>query len=110
MPVSDSDISKLIRMIGGTDAFSDAELATIVATYPLDTGYDLNAAAAECWGLLAAKAAMGEERVTVDGATFDFGALLDKALKMQSHYSRQASATYTNYGAAGYTAREDVEP
>lgn len=109
MAVSDSDIVKLRQMTAeiDSDTFSDAELAQIIEEYPLTEGYDLNAAAAEVWGLKAAIAAMSEESVTVDGSRFDFGQLTEKALKMHDYYSRQAETQYSKYGSGSYL-RDDV--
>lgn len=100
MSVSADEISKLRRMTGeatGGD-YNDDELSAIIEDYPLTTGYDLNAAAAEVWSYKAALYASEPESFSADGKSFNFGELMRKAQKMQAHYASLASETYSPYG------------
>ena len=115
MAVSVMDINQVRRKAadpvpseGGQPDFNDGELAGIIAAFPLATGgYDLNAAAAEVWGLKAALFAGMEERVNLNGTIFDYGARMEKALQMQKVFSEQASDTYRQYGS-GQMTRDDI--
>jgi len=112
MSASASDISNLRMMVAEpTEAtYNDAALTTIIDKYPLDGGaYDLNAAAAEVWGLKAAGYVGMEERVSADGASFDYGALMEKALRMEKFYKARASSSYASYGTTT-VMRTDVDP
>ncbi len=109
MALNASQLVQLRRMIAdpAPGDFLDSELNTIAERYPLDGSYDLNAIAAEVWSFKAAAAAGEEERFTSDGKTFDYGAIQDKAIKMQKHYASLSSSAYSPYGA-GVMTREDI--
>ena len=113
MAVLDTDVMKLRRMIADPEPgeFDDAELMTAIATYPLTTAntYDLNAAARDLWEQKAALYAGKEERFTADGASFEYGSLFDKAMKMRMFYASKVSETYRSSGYAGLI-RDDVDP
>lgn len=111
MALSTNDLVRLRRMcadMSDTPEFYDSELATIAEQYPLDSGYDLNAAAAAVWELKAAQLVTAEESFSADGKQFHYGDLRKKALAMAEHYSRRASETYSRYGTV-QILRDDVD-
>jgi hypothetical protein len=109
MAPSADDLTRLRRMTAdpAPGDFSDSELSAALERYPLDSSYDFHAAAAEVWGLKAAAYAGEVERFSADGKSFDFGALQEKALKMQRYHSAHANDLYSEYGA-GQIMRNDI--
>jgi len=110
MAASASDIATLRRLVAdpAPGEFSDTELITIIETYPLTTGYDLNRAAADVWEMKAAMYVTQEEAASVDGARFEYGSLQKKALEMQKYFMAKADDTYSTYGF-GQMTRTDVD-
>lgn len=111
MAASESDISSVRRMIADYDvqSYSDAELAGIIEKYPLETGYDLNAAARDLWELKAASFATSETQFSADGLSVGYGDRYNRAMAMAKHYDSKANSDYSNYGF-GTIARDDVDP
>lgn len=111
MAATAADIAKLRLMVAEptTTTYSDATLTTLIETYPLDTGYDLNAAARDVWQYKAASYVTETNKVSADGKSFDFGDLYQKAMKMVEFYSAKMDETYSSSGF-GYLTRDDVDP
>lgn len=111
MAASASDVSLLRKMIAEptTDIYSDVELTPIIEKYPLDTGYDLNAAARDVWELKAATFVTSENQFSADGLSVGYGDRYDKAMKMARFYDTRTDEDYQKYGF-GYLSRDDVDP
>ena len=111
MAVSGAELSKIRRMIAdpAPGEFDDGELLDAIGLYPLTTGYDLNAAARDLWEQKAALYAGRETQFSADGASFTYGDLFDKAMKMRMFYASKVSETYQSSGYAGLI-RDDVDP
>lgn len=113
MALMAGDLLRLRQMIadsGDTARFLDIDIIEIAEQYPLDGGvYDLNAAARDLWERKAALLVEAEERFSADGRSFEFGNLVEKALKMAAFYGAKANTLYTDYGYS-ISGRDDVDP
>ncbi len=110
MTAAPEDISILRKMTAepAPDNYSDAELITAIEKYPLETGYDLNAAARDIWELKAANFAMRVD-FSVDGGTYSDGQLYERALRMIAYYDSRSDDLYAQSGFS-YVTRDDVDP
>ncbi len=110
MTAAPEDITTLRKMIAEptADSFTDADVISAIEKYPLEIGYDLNAAARDIWELKAASFAMRVD-FSVDGGTYSDGQLYDRALRMIAYYDSRASDDYAQSGFS-YVTRDDVDP
>lgn len=111
MAVNVEDLTRLRRMVAEptTAILSDTELVTVIEQYPLEIGFDLNAAARDVWEMKAAMYVGAEQKFSADGASFEYGNLYEKAMAMVSFFEKRISTQYSKGASFGTIMRADVE-